>query len=237
MELLRDSGLLEEAVPALVRLTQMPDHGPQHPLSLWEHTMRVMEGVPPDEIVRWAALFHDVAKPVTRTLDDNGRIRFFKHEEIGASIASAALHSLALSRQVIESVTTLVETHMQIHSYSPQWSDGAVRRLVLRLGPNFERALQLARADAAGHTEGRVWNAPKFDALERRVEQLREAVPEIGSPLNGQELMEHYGWEPGPWIGDVKEALTEMVLEGMLQPDDTDTAWREADRLLKHRKT
>jgi poly(A) polymerase len=237
MELLRDSGLLEEAVPALVPLTQMPDHGPHHPLSLWEHTMRVLEAVPADEVVRWAVLFHDVAKPETRTFDVSGRIRFYKHEDVGGYAAGQALLSLKLPREVVASVTSLIETHMQIHSYSPEWSDGAVRRLVMRLGPNFDRALQLARADAAGHTEGPVWNAPKFDALELRAKELQEAVPEIASPLNGQELMKHYGREPGPWIGDVKDALTEMVLEGTLLPNDRDAAWREADRLLKDMQT
>jgi poly(A) polymerase len=237
MELLRDSGLLAVAVPPLIRLTQMPDHGPSHPLSLWEHTMRVLEGVPPDEIVRWAALFHDVAKPDTRSFDANGRIRFYKHEDVGGSLARQTLTSLKFSRDLVDSVATLVETHMQLHSYSSAWSDGAVRRLEERLGPNFERAMQLARADAAGHTEGPVWNAPKFDALERRLKRLREEVPEVRSPLNGEELMEHYGRGPGPWIADVKAALAEMVFEGTLPPDGGDAAWREADRLVKELKS
>ncbi len=230
--LLRDTGLLGLVAPQLCSLNDMPDHGPHHALSLWDHTMRVVEGVPADPVSRWAALLHDIAKPLTRSFDATGRIRFLKHEEIGATIARDILSSLRMPNALIESVFDLVETHMQVHAYNDEWSDGAVRRLMNRLGSNFNLALALARSDASAHGAEPYWNWPKLDRLSERAEQLRVDVPEVRSPLTGQQLMDRYGRGPGKWIGIVKAALAEKVLEGQLGPHDEGTALEEADQLM-----
>ena len=234
LELLRDGELLAHSVRELLELTRMPDHGPHHPLSLWDHSMRVLAGVPPSLALRWAALLHDIAKPATRTHDISGRPRFFHHEEIGEQMARQILAELRYPGQIVEAVALLIQTHMQVHSYSPGWSDGAVRRLILRLGPLLPEAILLARADAAGHSlSGVSANAPKFDHLEARIEALgRDEVDALKSPLNGHDLMDRYQRPPGPWIGKIKAALEEDVLEGHLAPDDRDGAWRIADALM-----
>lgn len=235
LTLLSDGGLLAHSVPQLLELTRMEDHGPRHPLSLWEHTMRVVEGVPARLALRWAALLHDIAKPVTRTEEPSGRPRFFHHEELAAHLAREVLASLRYSNRLIDDVVLLVETHMQPHSYSAEWSDGAVRRFMLRLGPLTEDAMLLGRADAAGHTvTGRPpANASKFDALEARIRVLsQEPAERLHSPLTGDDLMARYGRPPGPWIRRIKDALTDEVLEGRLRPEDVPGAWRVADALV-----
>jgi poly(A) polymerase len=237
LTLLRDSHLLEYSVPDLLELTRMPDHGPRHPLSLWDHTMRVLSHVPGELTERWAALLHDIAKPATRTADPDGRPRFFHHEEIGAQRAVEILSGLRYSNKIVEQVATLIETHMQVHSYSPEWSPGAVRRLVMRLGSLVPAALSLARADAAGHSiSGQSANAGKIDLLEARIRSLGESgEPHAHSPLNGDELMAHYGRPPGPWIREIKAALEEEVIEGRLKPDDLSGAWKVADQVVQTR--
>lgn len=232
--LLRDSGLLAASVPQLLELDRMPDHGPRHPLSLWDHTMRVVDAVPPLLAVRWAALLHDIAKPRTRIYEPSGRPRFFHHEDVGADMARHILTGLRYSNQLVDGVTLLVESHMQMHAYSPSWSDGAVRRLLLRLGPLTESALALARADAAGHTlNGISANAPRYDQLAERIRTLEsEPVARLTSPLNGAELMARYGRPPGPWIRRIKDALQDEVIEGRLAPGDRERAWEVADRLV-----
>jgi poly(A) polymerase len=238
LTLLRDSGLLADATPQLVRLTRMPDHGPRHPLSLWDHTMRVVEHVQPDLTIRWAAVLHDVAKPDTRTREPSGRPRFFHHEEVGARIAREVLRDLRYPNQVIDDVCTLVESHMQLHGYSSEWTDGAVRRLMLRLGPLLEPALELVRADAAGHSpDRRSANAPKFDALCARIALLEtEPARRARSPLSGDDLMARYSRPPGPWIREVKERLLDEVLEGHLRLDDRQLAWQIADEVIANQR-
>jgi len=234
MTLLRDSGLLEASVPQLVALTQMTDHGPRHPLSLWDHTMRAVDAVPPELVVRWSALLHDIAKPATRTHEPDGRPRFFHHEEVGAALAGEILRGLRYPNAVVNEVMLLVGTHMQLHAFSPEWSEGAVRRLCLRLGPLLESAIQLARADAAAHTlSGRSQNAPRFDLLEARLRELSKEPPErLTSPLTGDDLMARFGRPPGRWIARIKGALESEIIEGRLRPDDREAAWAIADRML-----
>jgi poly(A) polymerase len=233
--LLRDSGLFEHTVPELLALTRMPDHGPRHPMSLWEHTMKVVDAVPLNLVIRWAALLHDIAKPETRTHEPSGRPRFFHHEELGARTAREVLTGLRYSNQVVEDVELLIETHMQPHSYADNWSDGAVRRFILRFGPLLDEGVALSRADAAGHSEtGVSQNGPKFDRLEQRITALdRESVRQIDSPLTGDELMERYKMPPGQWIGNIKSVLKDQVLEGALSQGDRAAAWEIADKLMQ----
>ncbi|GAC1649704.1 MAG: CCA tRNA nucleotidyltransferase [Acidobacteriaceae bacterium] len=236
LTLLRDGQVLQHSVPALLELDRMPDHGPRHRLSLWDHVMRVVEGVPNTPALRWAALLHDIAKPRTRTVDEaTGRPRFFHHEEVGAAMTRDILTRLRYSNQFVDDVALLVETHMQLHAYTPEWSDGAVRRLMLRMGPCLSDALHLVRADAAGHSrDGTSQNAPKFDSLEERIKHLDETeVRRLRSPLSGNDLMSRYGRPPGPWIRRVKAALDEEVLEGRLAPGDKESAWRLADMFVQ----
>ncbi|HZS93574.1 MAG TPA: HD domain-containing protein [Chloroflexota bacterium] len=233
LTLLRDSRAMAESVPELLVLTEMKDHGPRHPLSLWDHTMRVVDAVPPILAVRWAAVLHDIAKPTTRTTEPSGRPRFFHHEDVGAEIARTILEGLRYSNSLVDAVTLLVETHMQLHSYSDEWSDGAVRRLMLRLGPQFQEAIALARADGAGHSlTGRSENAPRYDRLEERVRDLGRTEVAPASPLSGDDLMQRYARPPGPWIRRMKDALRDAVIDGTLDPEDRDAAWRLADSVI-----
>jgi poly(A) polymerase len=232
LTLLRDSGLLAHSVPQILELDRMTDHGPRHPLSLWEHEMRVIDKVRPDRVVRWAALLHDIAKPATRTIEPGGRPRFFHHEEVGAAMARDILTGLRYPQSVVDAVALLVDVHMQLHAYSPEWSDGAVRRLCIRLGDRLGDAIALVRADAAGHSNGaEPYNSPKFDHLEARIEALGHPVAPLSSPLSGDDLMRHFSRPPGPWIGEIKDALEDEVVEGRLEPNDREAAWIIAERL------
>jgi poly(A) polymerase len=232
---LRDSGLIEHSVPQLLDLMRMPDHGPRHPLSLWDHVMRVLEATPPDLTIRWAALLHDIAKPATRVAEPSGRPRFFHHEEVGAQVAREILTGLRYPGQLVKDVALLIETHMQLHGYTSQWTDGAVRRLIIRLGPLLDSAIALARADAAGHAVGPrgLQDDDRLTELEARVSRFgHETVAAIKSPLSGDDLMARYQRPPGPWIREVKEALKDAVVDGRLAIEDRERAWTLADQLV-----
>jgi poly(A) polymerase len=196
--------------------------------------MRVVDTVDARLTLRWAALLHDIAKPATRTREPDGRTRFFHHELRGAEIARRVLTGLRYPSSVVDGVALLVETHMQMHAFSAEWSDGAVRRLCLRLGAHAEEAILLARADAAGHSvDGSSFNSPKLDELERRLRELdSDEVQQMKSPLSGDDLMRRYGRPPGPWIREIKERLLDEVIEGNLEPGDEATAWEMADRFV-----
>jgi poly(A) polymerase len=149
-------------------------------------------------------------------------------------MARKILSGLRYSGDVVDAVALLVGTHMQLHAYTNEWTDGAVRRLMLRLGARTTEAIMLARADAAGHTLGeRSHNAPKFDELEERIRRNEEEeMTRLKSPLTGNDLMNRYHRQPGPWIREVKTALENAVIDGDLEPDDREGAWHIADALV-----
>jgi poly(A) polymerase len=153
-------------------------------------------------------------------------------------MAREILADLRYPNAVIDTVALLVETHMQLHGYHDDWTDGAVRRLMVRLNSAFPAALQLVRADAAGHDlTGRSTSSRKFDNLERRLESLHAEPPELlDSPLTGDDLMARFGRPPGPWIREIKSALRDEVLDGHLAPEDREKAWKVAEALVSNQK-
>lgn len=234
LTLLRSAGLLASSVPELLELTAMSDHGPRHPLSLWDHTMRVVTAVPAEITVRWAALLHDIAKPATRWVEPDGRPRFFHHEQVGSQTAREILRGLRYPHETVDGVALLVETHMNLHAYSPEWSDGAVRRLIVKIGPLLHSALALAKADAAAHGETGGRHTAHHDKLEERITALsHEPIDRLKSPLSGEDLMQRFSLPPGPWIRQVKEALLEAVMEGALDPGDMAAVCLLADELVQ----
>jgi poly(A) polymerase len=128
-----------------------------------------------------------------------------------------------------------VELHLRPNSYEPDWTDGAVRRLMREAGDDLDRLLLLSRADVTSQRPGRRLAASRrVDELDARRNALQaEAdVALLTSPLDGLELMELFGRGPGPWIKPVKDRLTAMVVEGELRMDDKERAAEIARALI-----
>jgi poly(A) polymerase len=105
----------------------------------------------------------------------------------------------------------------------PDWTDGAVRRLMLDAGDALPDLLDLSRADITSYRQDKVSRAAaRINELEARCAWLRdeaERVP-LRSPLDGHDLMELFGRGPGPWLRPLKEYLLGLVIDGKLAPDD-----------------
>src|SRR5882672_3868914 len=117
LELLRQSGLLEQVLPELVATVaceQSPDFHPEG--TVFKHLRLMLELLPPaaDPSLPWAILLHDVAKPLTAAKDpETGIIHFYGHEKVGAEMAEKILERLRFPRKEIERVVTAVRCHMQ----------------------------------------------------------------------------------------------------------------------------
>jgi len=243
LDVLLNTGLLCVAMPELLPL-EGAAHG--HPgihreKDLWEHTLRVVAKAPPRPIVRWAALLHDAAKPLTRSVDPGGQVHFFGHERVGADIASRLLRRLSADKATQKAVRRLVELHLRPASYDiATWTDSAVRRLALEADGVLTDLLDLAAADV---TSAR---AEKQRAAARRVQGLRDhlgrleqevALAQLQSPLDGNALMAMFDRPPGRWIAEIKDHLRELVIDGDLAPDDIETASRIARELVEDTDT
>jgi poly(A) polymerase len=190
---------------------------------LWEHTLRVVDKAPRRPVVRWAALLHDAAKPQTRSIGPDGEIHFFGHERVGADLAAGLLRRLTADKATVAAVARIVEMHLRPAAYDVDWTDSAVRRLVLEAGDVLDDLLDLTASDMTSANERKVKQAQRLmTSLRERIVRLEAetAMAELQSPLDGNDLMAMFSQPPGRWIADVKDHLRELVIDGELAPGD-----------------
>jgi poly(A) polymerase len=211
LELLRQSGLLEQVLPeiaATVSCEQSPDFHPEG--TVFNHLRLMLAQMPPDAAssLPWAVLLHDVAKPLTASRDpETGTLHFYGHERIGAEMAARILGRLRFPRRQIEDIVKAVRCHMQFKD-APQMRKSTLRRLLLR--PTLPLELELHRLDCLG-SNGRL---EVYDFLAAQAKAL-ERQPHIRPPLlKGGDLIA-LGMKPGPPMG----ALLAEIREKQLQDD------------------
>ncbi len=175
------------------------------------------------------------------------KIHFYGHENVGAAIARKAMKRLAYPKDDTDAVAHLVAHHMRPMGYAvgrDPWSDSAIRRFIrdtyLARGDrelaNVDTLLKLARADITGSAPRRRRIAEEsWRSLKDRVDAVRaeDAIEKLESPLDGNQLMQHFGRGPGRWIKPIKDHLQNEVVEGRLAKDDQETALELADRYAR----
>jgi len=171
LHLLVELGLIEWIIPEQLRAPHTKD--------VYAHVLRVVERSAPRMKTRWSALLHDIAKPRTRTVKDN-EVHFFGHEDIGSYMARDILKRLHFDRDFIESVARLVRLHMRANAYSSEWTDGAIRRLMLDSDDDFTDLLELSRADITSYRTDKVNRAEaRVSELAERGQQLKEDAQRV----------------------------------------------------------
>jgi poly(A) polymerase len=238
LQMLLEMGLLSQFAEPLMPMVGCTQNE-YHLYDVWGHSLKTVENIDPTGLeipaweVRLAALLHDVGKPATKSVDEDGTIHFYEHDRVGAQIARDWLRTLRYSNETIERITTLVRLHMRPGFYTPQWSDAAVRRLIRDAGDLLEPLLRLAEADIKAQRQD-VLHAD-IAALRQRIAQVQAAQPPTRwrSPLTGEQIMRHFGLKPSPVVGRLKRYLEEQVIEGALHPDDTEHALRLAEAYLQ----
>src|SRR5215471_13157093 len=237
LNLLVELGLMEWIVPEVLALRGVSQQ-PQrvvHTKDVYAHVLRVVERSSPRLVTRWSALLHDIAKPRTRTVEE-GKVHFFGHEDLGAYMARDILKRLHFDRDFIESVSKIVRLHMRANAYTSDWTDGAVRRLMLDSGDNLQDLLDLSRADITSYRADKVSRAAaRVTELAERCRLLKEEAERVPlkSPLDGNELMALFHRGPGPWLRPIKDHLLGLVIDGLLSPDDKEQATRIARSLYE----
>ena len=228
LESLCDTGLVAYVMPELLPLRSTGQDG-RHK-DVFGHTLKVVENVPATPILRWAALLHDIGKPRTKTVQD-GKVHFFRHEMVGARMARKILRRLRFDRDSSERIQRLVAEHLRPNLYTPEWTDGAVRRFLRETEGITDDLFALSRADITSYRRSRVEaGVARVNHLEARCRELQaqEDVAKLQSPLDGNDLMNMFNRGPGPWIKPIKDYLLELVIDGELAQDDRETAARLA---------
>lgn len=236
LEQMRETGLLKLFAPELAHLHGVTQNR-YHKYDVWEHTLVALGNLPPDAslLVRLGVLLHDVGKLPTRTVDTDGNVHFYEHEEVGAKIAQDVLTRLRYSADEIKTVVQLVALHMRYGAYNAStWTEAAVRRLIRTVGPLRTDLFTLARADVSACNTDDYPVFADLDGLQARMEQIENTahVTQATSPLDGQAIIVLLGIKPGPIVGKIKDALTDAVVAGELAPDDIEGAERMARDLF-----
>jgi tRNA nucleotidyltransferase (CCA-adding enzyme) len=219
LELMRTTGLLAETIPELLEGVGMHQNR-WHKHDVWHHTLAAVDATDctgdPPWLVRFAALLHDVAKPRTAKPkeDSPAENTFFRHEHVGAAMSEEIGKRLKLSNQERETIVNLVGNHM--FWYTPEWSDGTVRRFISRVGVEHLDGLFALRAgDVRARGQGEE-PGTEIDELKQRVEHElanAAALKITDLAVGGGDVMQVLGCKPGPIIGDVLRALLERVLD------------------------
>jgi poly(A) polymerase len=221
LDLLRESGLLEQILPELtatIACEQSPEFHPEG--SVFNHLRLMLQQLPADAdaSLPWAALLHDVAKPVTAARDPKtGAIHFYEHETIGAEMAKDILQRLRFPRRQTETIVAAVRYHMQFKD-ARLMRKSTLRRLLLR--ETFPLELELHRLDCLGSNG-------QLDIYDFLVNEARELAkkPEVRPALlKGNDLL-MLGLQPGPMIGKLLAEAREKQLQDELKTPAQARAW------------
>jgi poly(A) polymerase len=211
LELLDRAELLDAILPEVAAGKGVQQSG-YHTHDVFGHTVLTVAGTPRDVIVRFGALFHDVGKPATAAPDGS----FLGHDAVGAEMAARALERLRFANNEIDAVVLLVRLHLRPVFYSSEWTDGAVRRLARDAGPSLGRLMALARADIAASAYP---HPEKLGELQARLDRvLTEQPSRMAAPVDGADIMRIRKIPPGPEVGRIKQRLTELVMDGVIDP-------------------
>jgi len=220
LEVLLQIGFIGAVLPELTKMVGFGD-GESHK-DVWRHTKQVVIQCLPRLAVRWAALFHDVGKPRTRSVAPDGTVHFFHHAEEGARMferLDRRLGLFAADAQLGADIRFLILHHQRAHQYEEEWTDSAVRRFARDVGGALDDLMALSRADmTTKRREKRRRFLFQLKDLQERIAALAaEDAKEPPLPKGlGDELMRAFELPPSRLIGELRRSLEAAVEAGEL---------------------
>jgi len=214
IELLRKCGLLNLFLPELDECYGM-DQNKYHIYDIYHHSLYSCDAVPGDRpLIRLAAILHDIGKAPARREGPDGDYTFYNHEVIGAKLTRRIMKRLRFSNDEIVHVNNLVLNHM--FHFTDDWTDGAVRRFMRKVGvENLDDLFLLRIADRKGNGSRDGIPAPLLKLKERidRIIEEENAITVRDLDIDGHVLMDEFNLAPGPLIGRILNDLLEVVLD------------------------
>ena len=221
LNLFRKSGLSEAIFPELDQLAGVEQRGEYFHKDVFHHSLKVVDNISPytdNFALRLVALMHDIAKPQTKRFTPGHGWTFHGHEELGARMVDRIGRRMKLPRKTIEYVAKLVRLHMRPTQLSDDSvTDSAVRRLMVEAGEDIEDLMTLCRADITSKNPRRVERyLANFDYVEKRIGEVEEKdeLRNFKPAITGNEIMANLGMPPGPIIGEIKQRITDAILDG-----------------------
>ncbi len=230
--LLRDTGLLQLLLPEVAALAGVDMVKGRGHKDNFFHTMQVLDEVArnSDNVwLRWAALFHDIAKPVTKRWDDRQGWTFHNHNFIGAKMLPRIFKSLKLPlNEHLKYVQKIVELHMRPIALVEEVTDSAVRRLIFDAGDDIDDLMTLCRADITSKNPEKVRThlANYQHVVEKMAEiNAKDNLRNWQPPIDGNEIKDMFGIGQSPAVGIIKNYEKESLLDSDT-PNDRELAMK-----------
>lgn len=210
--LLHEMGLLQYIIPELELCFSVEQRNKYHIYNVGEHIINAVANTPEDIIIRWAALLHDIGKPLCKSTDSNGIIHFYGHHHESVRLADDILHRLRLDNDSRKSILVLIENHdIRIDS-----NPVAVKRVMARMGEElFAKLLLLQEADNRAKNpkflNDKLAKLSEVRVIYRKVLAERQPYLTADIVVNGRDLIK-LGFRAGREIGDTLHILLDEVL-------------------------
>ena len=206
-------GITKIILPEFDRMMETEQETKHHMYSVGEHTIKAMEQIRADKVLRLTMLLHDVGKPEMKTFDENGAAHFKMHDVKSAEMTKMILKRLKFDNDTLNKVHKLV----QYHDYRIPATPKSVRKAMNLIGEElFMSYLEVQRADTMAqslyHREEKLANLDGKEACYREILEKKECVSLKDLAISGSDLIAA-GMAPGKQIGVILNGLLEMVIE------------------------